>query len=109
MSKGKTRKGTSTEPRRLGPLLRRIREDAGISLKSAGPDLDVDYTYLSKIENGRVLPSADLLQRLAEYFGVDPDTLFGAANRLPPDVHRILVEHRAQAIEVLRSHFSRDR
>jgi len=49
----------------LGPTLREIRRESGVSLKAAGPELGVSYTYLSKIENGYVTPSAGFIERLA--------------------------------------------
>src|SRR6266571_1080990 len=76
--------------RDLGVLLRQARKEAGASLKTAAPRLGVDYTYLSKIENGAVMPSVSLLSRMAKYYSVDSDALFTAADRLPPDVEGIL-------------------
>lgn len=47
--------------RRLGAELKRIREDAGLSLDAAGVRLGRSASSLSKIENGRVvLPRRDL-------------------------------------------------
>jgi transcriptional regulator with XRE-family HTH domain len=55
--------------RRLGNELKRIREEAGLSLDAAGLRLGRSASSLSKIENGRVaLPRRDLtfiLDRLA--------------------------------------------
>lgn len=91
----------------LPELLRRIRKDVGLSIKAAGPRLGVNYTYLSKIENGAVAPSAELLSRMAEVYNENPEELFRAAKRLPPDVLDWLEEHRDEAIAVLRSRFAK--
>ena len=89
----------------LGLLLRQIRRAAGVGLKSAGPALGVDYSYLSKIENGLVSPSNKLLGRLADYYGADPDELFTTAGRLPPDAEKIVQEHPQEVTELLRKRF----
>jgi transcriptional regulator with XRE-family HTH domain len=88
-------------------LLREIRLDSGESIKAAAPLLNVDYTYLSKIENDVVAPSADLLTRLAAHYGVDVDTLFLAAGRLPPDIEQVVKAHPAEVMKLLRQHFGR--
>jgi len=105
---GLDRKDDRTKPRetgqRLGPLIRDRRCASGLGLKRAAPHLGVTYTYLSKIENGLVTPSDELLQRMAAYYG-DSDALFAAASRLPPDVQAILRENQQEAVQVLRKRF----
>jgi transcriptional regulator with XRE-family HTH domain len=97
------------EPKALPALLREIRKGAGESLKSAGPELGVTYGYLSKIENGFVAPSAELLGRIASFYGTSQDELMLAAGRLPPDVVQILQQHPQEAVALLRKTLGRDR
>jgi HTH-type transcriptional regulator, competence development regulator len=92
----------------LGSLIRQIRLNAGESLKSAAPKLDVDYSYLSKIENGISSPSTDLLTRFAAEFGTDPDALFLAAGRLPPDIESIVKRNPQSVMTLIRRHFKSD-
>jgi transcriptional regulator with XRE-family HTH domain len=73
------------------------------------PEVGVNYTHLSKIENGVAMPSPALLSRLASYYAADSDQLHLAAERLPPDVETILSDHREEAILLLRSRFDRAR
>jgi transcriptional regulator with XRE-family HTH domain len=101
-SKGKRR---ATPQKDLATLLREVRQSAGVSLKEAGPGLGVNYTYLSKIENGVVSPSADLLSRMVKYYDADQDQVFSAARRLPPDISAIVEQHRDAVIELLRRQF----
>ena len=89
----------------LGSLVREIRLNAGESIKAAAPRLEVDYTYLSKIENGLVNPSSDLLSRIAEHYGVQRDALYLAAGRLPPDIERIIQQHPQEVMVLLRNSF----
>jgi transcriptional regulator with XRE-family HTH domain len=90
---------------RFGQLVRQIRLEAGHSLKSAAPKFDVDYSYLSKIENGVVLPSASLLARFAEEYRTDVDSLFLAAGRLPPDIETLIRERPREIMSCIREHF----
>lgn len=99
----KKQKSRRDEAGNLGSLLREIRLSSGEGIKTAAPRLDVDYSYISKIENGLANPSPDFLTRVAALYGVDPDTLFLAAGRLPPDVDEILRERTKEAIALLRS------
>jgi transcriptional regulator with XRE-family HTH domain len=52
-----------------------------------------DVTYLSKIENDRLLPpSAAAILALAEVLGADSDELLALAGKAPPDLGRVLQE-----------------
>jgi len=92
----------------FGQEFRRLRQRRGVSLKRLAPDLGVNYTYLSKIENDRSVPSEDLIARTARYFGADQDMLMLAANRIPDDIQRILRDNPREALEYLRKRFARD-
>lgn len=55
----------------IGPRLRRIRRDLGLTQAQMADDLDISASYITLIErNQRPLP-ADLLLRLAEIYGLD--------------------------------------
>ncbi len=105
---GRRTKRRTNQKGNLGQTLRAIRKEKGVGIKVIAPKLGVNYSYLSKIENGYSSPSAEFLSRLADYFRVDRDDLYAAAGKLPPDVSRILDEHRAEAVELLRRRFNRD-
>ena len=98
---GDTRKSSGN----LGQLLREIRIASGQGLKSVAPELGVDYSYLSKIENDITVPSTRLLSRMAEYYGADENAMFEAADRWPPDIVEILRDFRDEAFELLRTRF----
>ena len=91
----------------LGRYLRGLREQRGVSLKTAAPALEISYTYLSKLENGKQDPSDDTLRRLAHYYGVSEDQVALAAGRLPVDVQEILERHPSEAVDLLRRRFGR--
>jgi transcriptional regulator with XRE-family HTH domain len=89
----------------FGGLLRELRSQTGLGIKRVAPELGITYTYLSKLETNQVRPSAELVDRMATYYGYDRDLLLIAADRVPPDILEILREHPGDAIAYLRSTF----
>jgi transcriptional regulator with XRE-family HTH domain len=90
----------------FGSLLKSLREKAGTSIKRLAPELGVDYTYLSKLENNHVYPSENLVDRVSNYFNYSKEELLLAANKIPEDVLKILRENPTEAMAVLRKEFS---
>ena len=89
----------------FGQVLRDLRTSRQLSLKRLAPDLGVDYSYLSKLENGQVRPSAELVRKVAGYFEYEEDLLLLTASRIPPDIVAILREHPEDAVAFLRARF----
>lgn len=82
----------------LGAILRQRREAAGLSLRSLSKQLDVDAAYLSRIENGSVPPSEQLLRRLGAVLHLNEDELLLLAGRLPESLrHFVALEPRKVA------------
>ena len=89
----------------FGARVRELRKAKGHTLRSLAPLVGVGFTYLSKIESGKLdfgdAPSVDLIVRIAEALDADPDDLILSAGRIPrsiqnrifeqPDVFRQLV------------------
>lgn len=88
-------------------ILRQLRTDAGVGIKRLAPELGVSYSYVSKLENGEVGPSEELVGRIAAYFKYDRDRLLLSAGKVPPEILRILQDHPDDAIEFLRQRFGR--
>lgn len=57
--------------------IRELREEQGISLDKLGEIFHVQKSSLSRIETGKQEPKADLINGLADYFGVTTDYLLG--------------------------------
>jgi len=89
----------------FGKLLRTLRTKEGIGIKRLAPELDVSYTYLSKLENSEVNPSAELVERVAEYFDYNRDALLLSAGKIPREILDILREHPDDALKFLRERF----
>lgn len=84
-----------------------MRVRTGKGIKVVAPCVGINYTYLSKLENDEKLPSAELIERLAKYYGQDPTPLMIAAGRVPPDVLEILATNPEKAVAFLREQFGR--
>lgn len=69
----------------LGRYLRTLRESHGWTLRELESATTLSNPYLSQLENGRIKrPSPDVIQRLAEAFGVAYEELMQRAGYLPP-------------------------
>jgi transcriptional regulator with XRE-family HTH domain len=89
----------------FGVVLRALRLQRALGLKTLAPELGVTHGYLSKLENGQTRPSEAFVRRVAEYFGYDSDLLLLASDHVPPDVMRILTDHPEEAIAFLRKRY----
>ena len=90
---------------RFGVLLKELRRERGIGIKKLAPQLGVTYGYLSKLESNQAHPSPEFVERVSAYFGYDRNRLLLSADRVPPEVLRILQERPDDAIAFLREHF----
>ena len=61
----------------VGSLIKRLRNSIGITQQKLADLCNIDVTYLSKIENGHVLPSKKLILKLAEIFNINAEELKG--------------------------------
>ncbi|HSO77427.1 MAG TPA: nucleotidyltransferase domain-containing protein [Bacteroidales bacterium] len=59
----------------LSEKLKELRFQSGEPLRKVAAFLDIDQAILSKIENGKRKVSRDQVVKLAEYYGIDSDTL----------------------------------
>ena len=90
---------------RFGEILRQLRIQRGQGIKALAPELGVNYSYLSKLENGNIGPSADLVERIANYFDYDCNRLLLSAGKVPGEILAILRENPDEALTYLRERF----
>ncbi len=91
----------------FGQILRQLRAESRLGIKKLAPALGVDYSYLSKLENESITPSADLVARVATYFQYDYDRLLLSAGKVPEEILTILRENPDEALDFLRARFGR--
>ncbi|HWM94589.1 MAG TPA: helix-turn-helix transcriptional regulator [Thermoanaerobaculia bacterium] len=70
----------------LGPTLRLLREQAGLSQAGAASEAGMSKSQLSKYETGRELPKLDSLERILRVLKTEPLWLFYLADLLSRQV-----------------------
>lgn len=92
-------------PRNIfGEALREKRTAKGISLRKFAQLVGVSPTYLSQVEQGKVLPpTADRVQRMAEVLGENPDQWISLAGRVPGDLPGIIQQEPTGVPDLLRA------
>ncbi len=86
----------------LGSKIRGLRKEKGLTQRQLAEAVDIDFTYLSKIENDNLpyTPSTGTLKRLAVELGAEELELLRLAEKLPGDMQKIA--HSKQALTFLR-------
>jgi transcriptional regulator with XRE-family HTH domain len=73
----------------FGRYLRDRRQGAGLSQRQLAGRLGIDFTYLSKLENGHEEPpSHDTLLRLATELGVPASHMLARAGKVPAELRK---------------------
>jgi len=79
------------EAQEFGARLRQLRIQAGMTQRELADRVNIDFSYLSKIESGAVPPpSQKVISQLAEALNVDKDELIISAGKVPSDIVQIL-------------------
>jgi transcriptional regulator with XRE-family HTH domain len=75
----------------FGQYLKKIRLAHNVSQRELANNIGVDFTYLSKIENGKLEPPAeDTIKKIADFLGENADNLILLANKIPSDYKEVL-------------------
>jgi HTH-type transcriptional regulator, competence development regulator len=79
----------------FGTYIQRARRFRGRTQRELAADLDIDFTYLSKIENDRGDSlGEERIRRLAEALALDTETLLALAGRVPPEIRQMALDDR---------------
>jgi HTH-type transcriptional regulator, competence development regulator len=77
----------------FGERLRQLRLERRMNQRTLAAKVHIDFTYLSKIENGKMAPpSADTIVRLAKALNTDADELLLLANKVPEDLKPVITQ-----------------
>lgn len=69
----------------FGARIQRLRREKHLTQREVASELDIDFTYLSKLENNRGdTPGEETVRGLSRVLGVDAEELLAAAGKLPP-------------------------
>ena len=90
----------------LHSTLKEWRKGSSINQRDAAGSLGVDFSYLSKIENGHMIPSVDLIERMASLYGrsnKEADLLCMKKGSLPSWVKAAIMKN-PDLLEIIRLH-----
>ena len=91
----------------LGSYLRERREalkaeNKAFSLRQVTQRIEVDPSYLSKVERGREVPSEPKIQRLADELGLNRDVLLALAGKVSADLQHVIRKRPELFAQVIR-------
>lgn len=76
----------------FGERLRQIRRDRGVSQRHLAVQAGVDFTYISKIEQGHMLPPGE--ETLGKIVAaLDAEELFFLAGKVPHELKRQIIDN----------------
>ena len=87
----------------FGQRIKRLRKEKRITQLELAERIEVDFTYVSKIENDKTLraPAESTIRRIAEVLGTDPEELIIFAEKVPDNLRQTLVQD-TLAVDFLR-------
>jgi len=81
---------------RFGKRLQTLRKAKGFTLRDLAAKVGVGFTYICKVENGKMAfadyPSDDLIVKLAAALDADADELLIMAKKIPPQIRKRVLE-----------------
>ena len=83
-----TEPSSNSETLEIGPRIRHLRRSAGLRLIDVAQNAGCSESMLSKVENGQVSPSINMLHRITRAMGVNIPSLFVAPVESTLFVHR---------------------
>lgn len=73
----------------FGSILREKRRSAGVSQRELAQQIGVDFSYISKLENDRLVPpAAETIVAICTVLNIPPEELLSAAGKIPADVQK---------------------
>jgi transcriptional regulator with XRE-family HTH domain len=80
----------------FGPTLRDRRRAAGLSQRELAARTDLDFSYISKIENGRLPPpAADTIVFICQVLDIAPEELLSLTGKIPSAVQQTVSTSKA--------------
>ena len=91
----------------LGSYIRERREalkaqNKTFSLRQVAQRVEVEPSYLSKVERGREVPSEPKIQRLADELGLNRDVLLALAGKVSADLQHVIRKRPELFAQVIR-------
>lgn len=70
----------------IGQNIRKIRKEKGLQQKQVAMELEIDQSNYNKIENDKRMPSIEMLNKIAAFFGVTVDDILNPDKELPKEI-----------------------
>lgn len=70
----------------IGENIKKIRKDKGLQQKQVALEIGLDQSNYNKIENSKREPSVDVLNKLANLFGVSVDDMLNPDKESPKEI-----------------------
>lgn len=99
---------TESEVRNLfGFNLKRIRKSKNLSQMELADKLEMHFTFISDIENGKKWVSPETIAKIASYLNVEPYQFFIPAEYVPkPNLSiKAFADELSKAFETIKSHY----
>jgi HTH-type transcriptional regulator, competence development regulator len=76
----------------FGTRLKNLRKERRITQRDLATKVDVDFTYISKMESGKLdnFPSIDIIKKIAGILETDPDELIFLAKKIPENIRETI-------------------
>jgi HTH-type transcriptional regulator, competence development regulator len=75
------------EDETFGRRIQRLRREAQVTQRDLAKQLEIDFTYLSKLENDRgETPSEETVRKIARLLHTDEEELLARAGKVPGDL-----------------------
>ena len=79
--------------RTFGQIIKEARKSNQITQRDLAKRIDVDFTYISKLENGVLEPpSEEVIVKMAVVLGIDENELFLAAKKVPTEFKNTILQ-----------------
>lgn len=90
--------------REIGKLLKRLRQQRGLTQRQLAAQVDIHYTYLSKLENGKAAdtPKTSTLVAMADALEVDRDWLLIQCGRPPEEFDQLMADDPDYVMDLVR-------
>ena len=75
---------------KLGKLIRKLRQEKGLSLRKLADMVDMSYVNISHIENGKFKTDDNLIKQLAKALDHDEDQMLSLVDSVNDDIKQII-------------------
>lgn len=78
----------------FGIMIKNLRNEHRITQRDMAKKIGVDFTYISKIENGKLenAPSEETIEKIARVLETDVERLIILAKKIPKSMHKTIVD-----------------